>query len=273
MAGTEFTNYLLSKREIDDRSLNHRVLVRLRELFSQRESTSDPWFVEIGGGVGTMLERLVEWGVVDRGRYTLVDSMEAAAGVARGRLGGLFPHLEVEVVADDLYAVLSQISIADMIIAHAVLDLVDPPSAVAAVVDALAPGGLGYLTLNFDGETVIGPPHPADSQVIDAYHKSMSGDRYSGRHLLTALTASDRVQLLEAGSSDWVVFARQDRFSADESIFLSTILQFFETSVPKTGLVPAPVLESWLESRRQQITDGSMTLIAHQLDFLIRKPL
>jgi SAM-dependent methyltransferase len=266
-----FTDYLLSKRAIDDRSLNQRVLSRFGELLSQRESRSDPWFVEVGAGVGTMLERLVQWGLVTGGRYTLVDSMEANTAEARRRLDGLFPDLDVEVVTGDLYEVLARIGSVDAILAHAVLDLVDPSTAIAAIVRALAPGGLGYLTLNFDGETSVGPPHPADDLVIEAYHRSMSGDSHCGRHVLAVLAASDQAQLMEAGSSDWVVYARGGAFSDDEARFLDTILHFFATSVPETGLVPAPVLAGWLESRRQQVADGTLTLIAHQLDFLFRK--
>src|ERR1041384_6114469 len=74
-----FPHYLLSKQTVDDRALNKDVLNALRVNLALQPIT----IIEVGGGIGTMLKRLIQWGILCNGDYILVDAMEANIAYAR----------------------------------------------------------------------------------------------------------------------------------------------------------------------------------------------
>ena len=77
--------YLASKKTVDDRALNKDVTGRLRaELLA--DSIAAPRVLEIGGGLGTMVARLVEWGMLKRADYRLLDVDEDLLADARAWL-------------------------------------------------------------------------------------------------------------------------------------------------------------------------------------------
>ena len=110
-----------------------------------------------------------------------------------------------------------------MLLAHAFLDLFHLPTIVPAVLRLLNPGGLFYFTINYDGATIFepvdgpvagrrGPPsydHSMDERIVGG---EASGDSEAGRHLYHVVTACD-AEVLELGSSDWVVFPRSGDYA------------------------------------------------------------
>ncbi len=56
-----FTRYLSSKKSVDDRSLNRSVWNSLNAAFSAY-SSERPKVLELGSGIGTMVERVIDWG-------------------------------------------------------------------------------------------------------------------------------------------------------------------------------------------------------------------
>ena len=64
-----FPRYLLSKQSVDDRALNKDVLSALKANLPEEPLT----IIEVGGGIGTMLTRLLRWEVIAKVDYTLVD--------------------------------------------------------------------------------------------------------------------------------------------------------------------------------------------------------
>jgi SAM-dependent methyltransferase len=64
-----YTRYLAAKKSVDDRALNRGVLAELRRLLPPGE----PRILEVGAGLGTMVARLLGWGVLVAGEYTLLD--------------------------------------------------------------------------------------------------------------------------------------------------------------------------------------------------------
>src|ERR1700733_14574991 len=69
-AGTGFARYLTAKITVDDRALNRQVLAELGPLLP----ASAPRVLEVGAGLGTMVARLLDWGVVGAGEYVLLDA-------------------------------------------------------------------------------------------------------------------------------------------------------------------------------------------------------
>lgn len=298
----DFVRYLNAKRSVDDRALNRRTWAMLAEVLHAahtRQPDKALRVLEIGAGSGAMIERAATWGLWPadaRVHYTAVDGEGAnvAAGRARVaalRAAGQLDGVQVEWVAGDLFAhvehIVQQGERVDLLIAHAVLDLVDIRSTLPLLADVLKPDGLLYAPITFDGATIFEPPpdpplDPAlDRAIIDAYHASMdrrAGGSQSGRRLIGALSSSPWM-LLAAGSSDWIVYANRvnqsdgsGRYPGDEAYFLHHILHFFDDALG-SALPPAvdsQQLAHWIENRRAQVERGDLIFIAHQVDLLAR---
>ena len=65
-----YARYLAAKTTVDDRALNRQVLAGL---VSQMPAGA-PRVLEVGAGLGTMVARLLDWGVVSAGEYILLDA-------------------------------------------------------------------------------------------------------------------------------------------------------------------------------------------------------
>jgi SAM-dependent methyltransferase len=296
-----YAAYLDAKKSVDDRSLNqHVVTVLRRELAAQPVAT----VLEIGAGVGTMLARLSDWGVLNRADYTLLDvdqsSIDAAPGwltawaEATGRrtshapdglrIEGGDPLVDITVhfVCADLTDYLGSHRSADpmtLLIANAFLDLVEVPATLPVLFERLAPSGLYWFSINFDGETVFLPEHPADVRLIDVYHRSMdqrvrlgrpAGDSHAGRHLFQHLRAAG-ARILAAGSSDWVVHAIDGTYPAKEGEFIEHILHTIDAELKSRAEIDQELLQDWLRTRRDQLERGELVYVTHQLDFVGRR--
>jgi hypothetical protein len=162
----------------------------------------------------------------------------------------------------------------NLLIAHAVLDLLPMPESLPALLTLTR--DLAWLTINFDGVTCFEPPiDPAlDAQIEALYHQSMDvrptgGDSRSGRHLFKQLE-SVGAEILAAGSSDWVVHPVRGEYPAEEAYFLEFILHFFESALRNHTDLDPDTFASWLRQRREQVAKGALVYIAHQMDFLVR---
>jgi hypothetical protein len=308
-----FPRYLLSKQSVDDRALNKDVLGTLRAHLPEEPLT----ITEVGGGIGTMLARLIRWDVISRAEYTLVDAMEENIQFARSWLPEWAQEngLETEEInADevlilgpkrrprrqgrrlersllhifdekrDVYVRLVQADVfdfiaqkpaaADLLIAHAFLDLLPMPESLVKLFSLTK--DLAWLTVNFDGvsslEPVIDPE--LDAKIERLYHETMDnrpggGDSRSGRHLFGHLKQVG-AEIEAAGASDWVVHPKGGGYPNDEAYFLQFILHFFEESLGRRPDLDNTTFTNWLERRQTQVTHGELVYVAHQIDFLVR---
>lgn len=300
---TTYSNahYLLAKRSVDDRALNRVVFESLRrELSGQRQESLR--ILELGAGVGSMVHRLTQWGVATSGTYTCVDADAESLRVAREHLleqygssascesedGSARIHirspgldLQVVLIEADVFAFLAQLGAAgyDLVIANAVLDLIDVPALLPKLWSVLGPGGLFWFSINFDGETILLPELALDDSVMRLYHASMdlrarnggAGDSKTGRHLLQYLPQSGAT-ILEAGSSDWVVWPRDGRYPEDEAYFLHHIVHTIDAELGSHRELDAAVFRAWVQTRHAQVERGELVYIAHQLDVVGRAP-
>ena len=291
-----YARYLAAKTTVDDRALNRHVLAELRRLMP----AGAPRVLEVGAGLGTMVARLMDWGVIGAGEYILLDTERELLdqsrrwlldwAAARGLRGDLLPDglqvgdLRVRLVHAELgrYLETDHGALADVLIANAVLDLVDVPAILPGLLRLLVPGGVYWFTINYDGESIFAPDHPADDQVMRAYHRDMdervrygrpAGESRTGRRLFHHLRAAG-APALAAGSSDWVVSAGPDgNYPGDEAHFLRSILGTIQDALRSRQDRVAPAdLADWLDVRGRQLAAGELVYIAHQLDFAGRSP-
>jgi SAM-dependent methyltransferase len=298
----DYARYLAAKTTVDDRALNRHVLAGLRRLVP----AGAPRVLEVGAGLGTMAARLVDWGVVGAGEYILLDADRQLLdrsrrwlcdwAAARGLRSDLLPDglrvgdLRVRLVHAELGGYLEAAhgaqgihgELADVLIANAVLDLVDVPAVLPGLLRLLVPGGVYWLTINYDGESIFVPGHRHDDRVMRAYHRDMdervrygrpAGDGRTGRRLFRYLRDAG-APALAAGSSDWVVSAGPDgEYPDDEAYFVRCILNTIHNALrSREDRVDPADLAGWLAVRGRQLAAGELVYIAHQLDFTGRWP-
>jgi SAM-dependent methyltransferase len=267
------TRYLRAKRSVDDRALNRGVLESFRAALPALPHP--PRILELGAGVGTMVARLAERGVITRGRYTLVDS-DGASLRSTQRPENAGPELEIELVEADAFAWLQSCAEPpyDAAIASSFLDLVDVPALLPLIWRRLRPGAPFWFPINFDGETIFLPELPGDAAVLPRYHETMdrrvrggrrAGESRTGRRLLQAIPESG-ARLTDAGGSDWVVWPRGGGYPDDEGYFLHHIVRTIDVALAGSPGLDAAALASWVEARHRQIDRGELIYVAHQLD-------
>ena len=171
----DYARYLAAKTTVDDRALNQHVLAELRRLMP----AGAPRVLEVGAGLGTMVARLLDWGVIGGGgEYILLDTDRQLLDcsrrwlcdwtAARGIRSELLPDgvqvgdLRVRLVHAELgsYLEAAHEERADVLIANAVLDLVDVPAVLPGLLRLLVPGGVYWFTINYDGESIFAARPP-----------------------------------------------------------------------------------------------------------------
>ena len=287
-----FPNYLLSKQSVDDRALNKDVLNALKA-----NLPTEPFrIIDVGAGIGTMLKRLICWDVIRNVEYVLVDEMSENIEFAQAwipQFGGeaglsvegsgqdrlrLFDNerdIRIQLVQADVFDFIqTKPEPADLLIAHAFLDLLPLPESLPKLFSLTQ--RLAWLTINFDGVTTFKPTIDAtlDETIERLYHKTMDmratgGDSKSGRHLFGYLHHAG-AEILAAGASDWVVHPLNGKYPHDEAFFLKYILAFFEESLGEHPDLSGDVFKHWLYERRSQVERGELVYIAHQMDFLVK---
>jgi hypothetical protein len=298
------TRYLAAKQSVDDRALNWQVWHRLVAALPRAATEQPLRILEVGAGIGSMVERLLAGDVLTHAAYTAIDKAPALIAEARRRL----PHwarerrfrvdesrhgqLHMRQAGQHITVETETIDVArfivrehgrrkwDLLIGQAFLDLVDMPTTLPGLCSLVRPGGLLYFPATFDGDTVFLPEGDAElgRTIKDSYHQIIdqrvldgkpSGDSRAGRRLFADLRKAG-VDVLAAGSSDWVVFAGADGYPADEAYFLHDIIHTIDSALTGHPQLDAERLGAWVAQRHAQIEQGTLVYMAHQLDVLGR---
>ena len=309
MTDTDFRRYLAAKRAVDDRGLDRRLVDRLRDGLAERAAEGPLRVVEVGAGVGTMVERLFEWDVLPPGRteYAAVDVDAGNVAAMRERLpawaedNGVAVTVEgdrIRLVGDERTVVVRPVAAeataylqgdartgspgsdsdgdagADLLVGMALLDILGLET-LPALLDGVAPGGWWYFPVTFDGVTRFAPAHPADRAVERAYHRHMDrkpgGDSRAGTHALGRLRESDRTLDVDAAGSDWAVRPVDGSYPGDEAYVVRHVLATVEEAVGEvTGPGFRGTLREWLDCRRRQLASAALVYTTHQLDLIGR---
>lgn len=287
-----YPRYLEAKTTVDERSLNQKVSTAF--LDHLEEGPSSPTILDVGGGTGATLLRVLE-AMTDRSitqiDYTLLDPEEENLSAAADNISTWAARHEwthhVEESRHHLteeggpgrvtvryreeglfsYAERAEHGSYDAIVAQAVLDLFDVNEAIQALNPCLSSGGTWYLPIHFDGLTALEPviDEALDRAILERYHESMSTPQ-SGRALLTALPDAG-AHLHAVGASDWIVHGREGTYPHNEEYFLKCILQFIHQELSEFDDSRFSLsLREWMRRRYEQLRDGTLIYLAHQLD-------
>ena len=288
--------YLAAKKSIDDRSLNHHVWETLHQTVRQFNESEPMKILELGSGIGTMLERLVDRAILTGACEYLATDIDSEQISSAGEYllqwaknrdhdwtwhdekSGLLSTAQatislkrVKLSAEEIAEKAEWFGPFDLIIAHAVLDLVDLTTVVPPLISRLTPQGLAYFSCNFDGETIFLPELQEDEEIMKCYHDSMenrlTGSSRTGRRLL-AMLQQHGVNILAAGSSDWVIYPRKNQYSADETYFLRAIIETVAGELAKKKVLSK--YNSWVRRRHQQVDAGQLSFLARHLDILVQ---
>jgi SAM-dependent methyltransferase len=301
-----FVRYLAAKKSIDDRALNQGIWNQLWSVLPRTEKKRPLRILELGAGIGTMAERMIEWGRLTHADYTSVEIAAAHIAAWRRRMrnwasdksfalrwdskdsaciqkaNNRFSHRFIQSNIFDFFETADFNARWDLGLAHAFMDLVNLKDAIPRFCARIKPGGFLYLTLNYDGETILLPivdPH-LDKFIIGLYHQSMderktdgrkSGDCQTGRHLFDHLKKA-HTHILAVGSSDWIVFPGAQGYIPDETYFLHFIIHTIHAELKTHPLLRGHDFEDWIQQRHAQIDSGELIFIAKQLDFLAQIP-
>lgn len=301
-----FIRYLSAKKTVDDRALNRHVWDTMANATCEAATEDTLRVLEVGAGIGTMVERLLERGALTQAEYTMLDAQPAnieeawrrlpawacerefvtfaeAGSRLRLRRGEQLVYVAAEAV--DLFDFIAREQgerAWDLLIAHAFLDLMDVPTRLPQLFSLLRPNGFFYFTINFDGVTIFEPAldRYLDQRIVRLYHQSMderitdgapAGDSRTGRHLFHHLRAA-AAEILAAGSSDWVVHANAGEYRADEAYFLHFIINTIASELTGHPELNAAHFDDWVAERHAQIELGELIYIAHQIDVFGRMP-
>jgi SAM-dependent methyltransferase len=290
----DYQRYLRSKETVDDRTLDHHVWTEFTDALT-RWSGREIRVLELGGGIGSMLKRIIDLNPHGLTSYTLVDQKDKNILHAKNYLSSL-PYCEINLsnrnedrLSLNPEAKCTTVNLIcntiedwlrkcggqsfNVLILQSILDLLSTKALLSSLKPLLHDHCLIYSPNNFDGLTHFLPSHPLDEKVIGAYHASMDNSDRDGSQTGRKLPPVFREQgytLKALGSSDWTVLGdvNQGAYSHDEGYFLKCILYFIEDSLTDSKCIDPKDLEDWLSTRHKQLDHGQLIYIAHQLDLL-----
>lgn len=289
-----FSEYLEAKFDLDERSLNREVRAAFMQALRRLPAVR---CVDVGAGTGATLRRLLEAGlevplsVVALDRDPLLLEIARDDALRRLRAQGREPSLEAGEVraAGDPTTLLRFVARdfqdhrpeqrANVVTAHAFLDMVPLAQALGLFAAWLEPGGLLYASLNYDGGTTLLPT--SDDAAFEAtllahYDDTMERRRVDGQAIggafcgrrLHRLLPEHGFAILACGSSDWSITPFLGEYRGGDATCLRALLEMIGGEAQRSGLFEPGRLERWRADRLQCLHDRRLGLVAHQLDLL-----
>src|SRR5262249_52120752 len=144
---------------VDDRALNRYVLEQVRKHVPPGDAAHRLRVLDVGAGNGTFLARLLDWDLLRAGDYIGIDADADAIADGQRKISSLVGGrgVSARLIEGDLFALDLPESGFDLLIAHALLDLVDVAAVLPRFWRWLTPAGFFWFTINFDGETIFRP--------------------------------------------------------------------------------------------------------------------
>ncbi len=292
----DFADYLEAKFALDERSLNPDVRQAcLDRIGSERHVLR---WLDVGTGTGATVRRLLGSSLWPALTITALDRdaelLAAASVTLEAQLETQGHSTLVHSAGIDAQRAGQSISIVfqcrslfdfepakpacyDLITANAFMDVVPMAAALSRFSRWLAPGGVLYATLNYDGDTAIFPVYrdeAFETALLAEYAASMerrrvlgepTGGAHSGRRLHSLLSKMG-FEVVAYGSSDWDITPREGRYRDRDADVLGTLLSYIRNEGEQQPAIERADLADWYAERRARIENRELGMIVHQLD-------
>ncbi|MCC7369758.1 MAG: hypothetical protein IT306_15125 [Chloroflexi bacterium] len=309
--------WLSARRRYDEAALDAAAIRAIRDWAAALPEGYVPIVVDLGSGTGAALRRARAWlaprpleaYAVDRDAALLALATPPGRGAEpnaawsagqhkpasthlagqAGQAGQAGHECRATRIVADLLQPLDSLGgppdgTADLVLGHALADLL-PLDRLAARAAALArPGGLIHLALAYDGQTCFGPSleaqrpglAEAEQRILNGFHQHMDrpraaapayGGATSGRRLAPALRAAG-LEIVREGASVWNVAAAD---GPDARLVLDWLLRFVSDAARDLGRVDRATLDAWEACRRAMLADGTLTARVVHRDVLARR--
>ena len=275
----DYVKYLDVKKNIDDRSLNEVVWNNFSNwLKAKNELDIRLKVLEIGAGIGTMIERLLESSLLKHCHYTALEPESSFKEAAKTRLmswanaqrinfeissGGVWllsgKNLDltidwIEAEADKIDQLLNN-ECFDLLLSHAVIDLLPVPALMPEILNKLKEHGGFYFSLNFSGSTRFFPSDQSDEEIINNYHKDMDA-RFPELNWQPSRTGEVLPEWLQSYGCKKVVKGESDwSLSCEDALFIKNILDTINKA-----LKGQPGIEEWLTKRYEQLNQDQLKI-------------
>jgi SAM-dependent methyltransferase len=293
MVGFE-ASWLTARRPYDEAALDQGAIAKIQAWAGALPEAQALTVVDLGSGTGVAIRRATAWLAPRTLRAYAVDddpTLLAQLGLeisiqdeGHGR-----PPTKVTPLVGDVLAPLDRLGgpvdgSVDLVLGHALADLLPLGRLAARVAALLRPGGLAHLALTYDGLTAfepgVGPSFPdldLDRRVIEAFHRRMDhhrvaepgyGGSTAGRRLAAALEAAG-LEIVADAASVWQVRAGD---GPGGQAVLSRLIQYVVEAVDDEGRVLASDLGAWEATCRVALGAGSLEARVGHRDVLAQRP-
>ena len=272
--------WLAARRPYDEAALDPGAVDLIRTWAAELPRERAPVVVDLGSGTGAGIQRVRRWLTPREIVGYAVDNDAELLERATPRIGC---RPSVPVVGDLLEPLDARggppDGTVDLVVGHALADLV-PLDRLAARARALVrPGGLVHIALAYDGLTAFSPVSDADLEaaILAAFHLHMDrpaqftaeyGGSRAGRRLGPALAAAG-LQIVTDAPSIWQV--RADHGVSGCRV-LTRLIQFVVEAAREVGTVSAHELARWERDRQAALVAGELTVQVGHRDVLARAP-
>jgi SAM-dependent methyltransferase len=305
--------WLAIRAPFDEAALDRQAVAIVKDWSTTAPAGRPLRLVDLGSGTGAALHRAQRWlagrpleaFAVDTDAALLAAgsaTWQAASGIQPRSLGAndsaattpspyelhlAATALRITPLQVDLLAPLAPLGgpadgSLDLVLGHALADLLPIDRLAARAAALVRPGGLVHLALTYDGETRFWPvDDPAlELRVLTAYHRQMDrprqtlpcyGGSTAGRRLAPALRNAGP-ELLRAGPSCWEV-QPDGPTPGDRVALLGGLLDFMADSLCQQREPDPTELARWSADRRARLAHGELGVWVRHLDLLARRPL
>jgi SAM-dependent methyltransferase len=273
--------WLTARRPFDEAALDRPAIAAIRD-WSLTRAGEAILLVDLGSGTGVALGRAASWlegqaieaFAVERDPALLAAFIEPRSS----------RRLSVVQLRADLLAPLEPLGgpadgTIDLVLGHAIADLLPLDRLADRVRALLRPGGLAHLALTYDGETAFGPIEDPmlEARVMAAYHRHMDRNRradpayggsQAGGRLVAALRGAG-LEIVRAAPSVWDVRPGGGHDDAAR-VVLERMLTFVVDSLLELGNPAAGEVRGWAAARQLLLKAGELRLRVRHLDVLAR---
>lgn len=302
MIEIDFQKYLLSKKNLDKRSINKDVFKSfLRKLLALGKNNTK--IIDVGCGTCSLVEFILQSDIIEKINFCCMDTdlINLKLGkkniynfakknsfniykskdffkIRKGDIDCDIFFLNSDIFSQELIDNFYNRDV-DCIIANAFIDIVPIEDAITVFKKLLTINGFVYLTINYDGITTLRPSFNDfnfEKLLLKEYNKTMDERKLNGKLTGGSNTGSkiydaflqNGFKIINFGSSNWNVFPENKKYKKNEKFFLKTMIGFIYNEGLNRKNIDKNKLDVWYNDRLEKINNGELSLIVQNTDIL-----